>query len=167
MVSSRIFDCGEGIYLLTNPNFGEGDPVRAAGWAESDYWAKRAWETPFSGRLDVPGAQRDGPPSLRFLGRPEILSFATVLDFEKAQPRALVATLLVAKYRVTDGAFLHHAIRGSDGITYFYASDEPLRENLPVALEIRLPGLPGLARAAVVGYAGVMRCPDGGQRPVE
>src|SRR5262249_13115881 len=43
MVSSRIFACGEGLYLLTNPNLGEGDPVRAVGWAESDYWANRVW----------------------------------------------------------------------------------------------------------------------------
>src|SRR5258708_38865617 len=141
MVSRRIFACGEGIYLLTNPNFGEGDPVRAVGWAESDYWAKRVWETPFSGQLDAPGAQWSGPPSLRFLVRPEVLSFASVLDFEKAQPGARKATVLVAKYRVTDGAFLHHVINGTDGITYFYASDEPLPEDLPVALEIGLPEL--------------------------
>jgi len=43
------------------------------------------------------------------------------------------------KYQVTDGAFLHHEINGTDGITYFYAPGEPLPEDLPVALEIRLP----------------------------
>jgi hypothetical protein len=139
MVSGDIFTCGGGIYLLTNPNFGEGDPVRAVGWAESDYSAKRAWETPFSGGLEAPRAQWDGPPSLRFLGRPEILSFGSVLDFEKAQPGARKATVLVAKYRITDGGFLHHVINGTDGITYFYMSDEPLSEDLPVALDVRLP----------------------------
>jgi hypothetical protein len=139
MVRNRIFACGEGIYLLTNPKFGQGDPVRAVGWAESDYWAERVWETPFSGQLDAPTAQWGGPPSLRFLGRPEILSFASVHDFEKAQPAARKATVLVAKYRVADGAFLHHIINGTDGVTYFYASDEPLPDDLPVALEIRLP----------------------------
>ena len=139
MVRNRIFACGEGIYLLTNPKFGEFDPVRAVGWAESDYWAERVWETPFSGQLDAPPAQWSPPPSLRFLGRPKVLSFASVHDFEKSQPGARKATMLVAKYRVTDGAFLHHIINGTDGITYFYASDEPLPEDLPVALEIRLP----------------------------
>jgi hypothetical protein len=139
MVRSRIFACGEGIYLLTNPRFGEGDPVRAVGWAESDYWAERVWETPFSGELDAPEAQWDGPPSLRFLGRPEVLSFAKVLDFEKARPGARKVTVLVEEYRVTDGAFLHHVINGTDRIKYFYASDEPMPEDLPVALEIQLP----------------------------
>jgi hypothetical protein len=139
MVSNRIFACGEGLYLLTNPNFGEGDPVRAAGWAGSDYWARRVWETPFSGQLDAPDSQWFGLPSLRFLGRPEDLSFASVLDFEKARPGARKATVLVAKYRTTDGAFLHHAINGTDGITYFYASAEPLPEDLPVGLELELP----------------------------
>jgi hypothetical protein len=139
MVRKRIFACGEGIYLLTNPKFGQGDPVRAVGSAESDYWAERVWETPFSGQLHAPTAQWGGPPSLRFLGRPEILSFASVHDFEKAQPAARKATILVAKYRVADGAFLHHVINGTDGVTYFYASDEPLPDDLPVALEIRLP----------------------------
>jgi hypothetical protein len=138
MIGSRIFACGQGIYLLTNPHFGERDPVYAVSWAESDYWAKRAWEKPFSGRLDAPLAQWSGPPSLRFLGRPKILQFASVLDFERAQPGARKATVLVAEYRITDGAFLHHAINGTDGITYFYASDKPLPEDLPVALEIML-----------------------------
>jgi hypothetical protein len=139
MVRSRIFACDEGIYLLTNPKFGEGDPVRAVGWAESGYWAERVWETPFSGQLDAPTAQRGGPPSLRFLGRPEFLSFANVYDFEKSQPGARKATVLVAKYRVSDGAFLYHVINGTDGVAYFYASAEPLPDDLPVALEIRLP----------------------------
>jgi hypothetical protein len=139
MIRNRVFACGEGIYLLTNPKFGEGDPVRAVGWAESDYWAQRVWETPFSGPLEAPPAQWRSLPSLRCLGRPEVLSFARVHDFERAQPSARKVTMLVAKYRVTDGAFLHHTINGTDGITYFYASDEPLPEDLPVAFEIRLP----------------------------
>src|SRR5215468_7365980 len=87
MVRRRIFACGEGIYLLTNPNFGEGDPVRAVGWAKGDSWAMHTWEM-FSGPLDAPVGQWAGPPSLGFLGRPEVLSFASVLDFEKAQPEA-------------------------------------------------------------------------------
>jgi hypothetical protein len=81
-------DAPQEIVDKSSTNFGEGDPVRAVGWAESDYWAKRVWETPFSGRLDAPGAQWGGPPSLWFLGRPEVLSFASVLDFEKARPGA-------------------------------------------------------------------------------
>lgn len=80
-----------------------------------------------------------GLTATRFLGRPEVVSFASVLDFEKAQPGARKATVLVAKYRVTDGAFLHHVINGTDRITYLYASDKLLPEDLPVALGIRLP----------------------------
>jgi hypothetical protein len=145
MVGNRIFACGEGFYLLTNPNFGGGDPVRAVGWAESDYWAQRVWETPFSGQMDPPGVRRGGPPSLRFLGRPEVLSFARVFKFENAQPGARKATLLVADYRVSDGAFLQNVINGTGGIKYFYATGEPLPlpeaipDDLPVAIEVRLP----------------------------
>ena len=143
MIGNRIFACGEGIYLLTNPNFGEGDPVRAVGWAESDYWAKRVWENPFSGQLDRPRVRRCNLPSLQFIGRPEVLSFDRVFDFEKAQSEARKATVLVANYRVSDGTFLQNMINGADGIKYFYASEEPLPEiipdDLPVAIEIRLP----------------------------
>jgi hypothetical protein len=140
MIRSRIFACGEGIYLLTNPNFGAGDPVRAVGWAASDYWAERVWETPFRGQLAPPEAQWASLPSLRFLGRPEDLSFASVFDFEKARPGARTATALVATHRFTDGAFLHHDVNSMDGLTYFYPSDEPIPpDELPVALEVALP----------------------------
>jgi hypothetical protein len=139
MVGDRIFACGEGIYLHTNPNFGGDDPVGIVGWAESDYWARRVWEVPFSARLDAPGAQWGGPPPLRFLGRPEVLSFASVLDFEKAQPGARKVTVATAHYRLSDGVFLFREIHGTDGITYSYASNEPLPDDLPVAVAILLP----------------------------
>src|SRR3989442_1386973 len=54
-IGDRIFGCEGGLYLLTNPRRGPGDPVRAVGWAESDYWAKRFWDNPpFSGDLTAP-----------------------------------------------------------------------------------------------------------------
>jgi len=66
-----VFACGGGLYLLTNPRFGPAEPVRAVGWAESDYWARRTWDNPpFRGDLTIPPLQWDGPPSLTFLGRP-------------------------------------------------------------------------------------------------
>src|SRR5262245_51119448 len=78
LVGSCTFACGEGIYLVSNPDVGEGDPVYAVGWAMSDYWAENTWEMWPSTLSDAPEAQHAGPPSLGFLGRPEVLSFARV-----------------------------------------------------------------------------------------
>lgn len=139
-LSNRVFTCGGGLYLMTNPKHGDGDPVRAVGWAQSDYWAQRAWESPpFRGELAPPLPQWDRPPSLEFLGRPEDLSFGSVRAFEKAQPEARKATLVNATYRLTDGAFLYCAINGTDGVTYIYGSNDPKPDQQPVAIEFRLP----------------------------
>jgi hypothetical protein len=134
----RIFACGEGIYLLTNPRFRDGDPVYAIGWAQSDYWARRSWEVPFSGELSPSPAVWDGVPSLDFLGRPGVLLFAALLDFERKQPDAKV-TLLYGCYRFADGAFLYTAISGTGGITFIYSSNEPDATDEPVAIQLRLP----------------------------
>jgi len=139
LLSNRIFTSGEGIYLLTNPMFGEGDPVYAVGWAQSDYWAKRAWEVPFSGQLTAPPAQWGGPPSLQFLSRPKLLSFVAVLDFERTRPGAKTVTLFDGSYRFADGAFLYSAIHGTDGLTFIYESNAPNSTDQPVAIEFRLP----------------------------
>jgi hypothetical protein len=125
---------------MTNPKRGSGDPVRAVGWAESDYWAVRCWAVPpFAGNLSLEQTQWRPPPSLGFLGRPEDLSFAVVREFESAQPHAKTATLVDAKYRITDGAFLYCAIHGANGIIYIYSSNNPANEDRPVALEFKLP----------------------------
>jgi hypothetical protein len=140
LLSNRVYSCGEGLYLLTNPKFGEGDPVRAVGWAESDYWAKRAWGIPpFDGELSSPPPQWERPPSLEFLSRPKVLSFGSVRDFESAQPGAKTVTLVNAKYRLTDGAFLYCTIHGTNGIMYIYASNQPEPADQPVAIEFNLP----------------------------
>src|SRR5580658_645293 len=116
-IGGRLFSCGAGWYLMTNPKFGDGDPVRAIGWAESDYWAKRIWVVPpFSEQLNPPSPQWDGVPSLQAFGRPEVLSFRNVRDFESTQPGAKTVTLVDASYRLTDGAFLYCAIHGTNGI---------------------------------------------------
>lgn len=138
-LGGRVFSFNNGVYLRSNPNHGEGDPVFAVCWAESDYWAQRAWTYPhFAGDLTPPPPQYDGPPSLASVGKPNDLSFGSVLGFERAQPGALVATLTVATYRITDGAFMHSDIRGSGRVTYCYGSTDPKTLDLPVAIEVRL-----------------------------
>lgn len=136
-----VFSCGGGIYLMTNDSFGEGDPVRAVGWAESDYWARRCWASPpFPGDLNPPPAQWGAPPSLAFLGRPARLSFGEVREYELAQPGGTSPTLVTARYRVmTDGKFLSVKIRGAGGVSYFYPSNKPKSADEPVAIEIELP----------------------------
>jgi len=139
-LGTGIFTCGDGLYLLSNSDYGEGDPVVAVGWAESDYWAKRTWDNPpFRGDLTAPQPEWRPPPSLAFLGRPQPLSYASIRDFEGAQPGARKATLLDATYRMTDGAFLYCTINGAQGITYVYASNHPKPNDEPVALEFQLP----------------------------
>jgi hypothetical protein len=114
--------------------------VRAVGWAQSDYWAQRAWESPpFRGELAPPPPQWDRTPSLEFLGRPKDLSFGSVRDFESAQPGARKATLVNATYRLTDGAFLYCAINGTDGVTYIYGSSDPKPDHSCFALSRPFP----------------------------
>jgi hypothetical protein len=136
----RVFSLGNGCYALTNPSRGDGNPVRAVGWAESDYWAARAWANPpYNGTLDPPPPQWQPVPSLAFRGRPEVLCFKKVVDFEtlRSGPKAI---LVDARYRLTDGAFLFFGVNGSDGLTYIFGSHDPSPEDEPVALEFRLPG---------------------------
>lgn len=139
-VADRVFTCGGGLYLMTNSEDGEGDPVRAVGSAQSDYWAKRAWQNPpFPGDLTLPPPQSNVLPSLQFVGRPENLSFADIRNFESAQAGARKLAMVRASYRLTDGAFLYCAIHGANGITYIYASNNPRPRDWPVAIEFRLP----------------------------
>jgi hypothetical protein len=139
-LSPRLYTLGDGYYLMTNPRRGEGDPVRGVGWAASDYWARRAWDNPpFAGDLDsVPPAQWQ-QPSLEFLGRPQPLTFASVCAYESARSGARVATLVTASYRFKDGAFLALRVSGADGVIYDYPEPEAKPDELPVAVEFRLP----------------------------
>ena len=142
----RLFTCGGGFYLMTNPDFGDGDPVYAVGWAESDHWARRAWERPpYAGDLTPPAAQWK-PPSLLFLGLPEDLSYASVYSFETArcETGAQKASLIGGSFRLTDGAFLHRTVKGApgSGISYIYAAAKPTPKDPPVALEFMLPEHP-------------------------
>jgi hypothetical protein len=75
---------------------------------------------------------------MTFLGRPEVLAFRNVYEFEQAQTCAKKVTLENASYRMTDGAFLYVNVSGVDGVTYFYASTKPAPTDLPVAFELRL-----------------------------
>ena len=139
----HLFTCGSGVYLVTNSNFGQGDPVLAVGWAESDYWAHRAWDRPpFRGDLHPLPPEWGPPPSLAFLGRPARLGFQALRKFEAAQPGAATVTLVTAGFRFPDGAFLSCEIHAEDGITYFYASPNPKRDDQPVAIEFELPERP-------------------------
>jgi RHS repeat-associated protein len=122
-LDEELFTLGGGLYLMTNPNFGEGDPVRAVGWAESDYWARRCWTIPFKDELAPPPPQWGPPPSLQFTGRPASLAFGAVRAWERAQPGALAPILVSARYRISiDGAFLYVKIAGAGGVTFFYPS---------------------------------------------
>jgi hypothetical protein len=90
--------------------------------------------------LEAPTPQWGSPPSLRFLGRPEVLSFEAVKDFERRRLSALQALgMEKAHYRVTDGAFMSVEIKGADGLFYIYGSNEVGPDDLPVAIEFRLP----------------------------
>jgi len=140
LLGGRVFTCGDGWYLMTNPRRGLGDPVHSVGWAQSDYWARRSWEVPpFAGGLVPPQPQRLEVPSLRALGRPDVLAFEKVREFESRQPGAKTVTMVDARYRLTDGAFLFCAIHGCGGVTYIYASNEPGSSDQPVALQFQLP----------------------------
>jgi len=139
-LTERLFAVGHGLYLITNPRRGDGDPVLSVGWAESDYWARRAWENPpFRGDLTVPPPQWRPAPSLVFLARPASLAFGTICDFEQRQPGARIATLVTGVYRLTDGAFLHCRVSGLYGVSYFYESNDPRPGDEPSAIEFRLP----------------------------
>jgi hypothetical protein len=135
-----LFTCENGLYLMINRNRGHGDPVRSIGWAESDSWALRVWNNPpFPGGLSAPPEPKWAPPpSLTSFGRPDTLSFKDVVHLEKSRLGPGAATLVTAKYGITDGAFLCLAVNGADGITYFYPSNKPGPNHQPVAIEFKL-----------------------------
>jgi hypothetical protein len=136
-LGDRVFRCGDGVYLITRKRDPEG-AVRGVGWAESDYWAQRAWLVPFPGGLEAP-TPRWRPPSLGFLGRPEVLTFQAVKKFERPRCHAPRVLRELAHYRVTDGAFMYVEISGADGLSYIFGSNEVRPDDLPVAIEFRLP----------------------------
>lgn len=140
-LGGRLFTCGDGFYLMTNPDFGDADPVYAVGWAESEHWARRAWELPpYAGDLTPPAPQWE-PPSLAFLGLPEDLSYKSVYSFEtnRAGTGAQKASLIGGRFRLTDGAFLHRTVKGADGISFIYAAAKPKPTDPPVAIGFTLP----------------------------
>lgn len=139
-LSERVHALGNGFYLRTNPRRGSDDPVLSVGWAESDYWARRVWDLPpYQGDLSVPPAQWRPPPSLAFLDRPEHLTFEGVRHFEQERLGKPAPTMINARYRLTDGAFLCVEVRGADGVFYYFGSTGPEPADEPVAIEIRLP----------------------------
>src|SRR5689334_1427176 len=102
-----VFALGEGLFVLINPVHGDGDHAYGLGWAESDYWALRAFDGPqFKGDLNhPPPPEWKPPPSLTFLGRPASLSFKTIRDHERERTGPGNVTLVTAHYRMVDGAF--------------------------------------------------------------
>lgn len=136
-----VFTCDNGLYLMTNRNFGERDPVWGVGWAESDYWAKRVWGSP-SLALDLGASPpaRWPLPQLTELGRPADLSYGSVLDYERSRPGARPGLSWTANYRMTDGAFRNVELCGVKGrVRHYFASSELSVDDLPVAIEFRLP----------------------------
>lgn len=139
-LSERLYALGNGFYLRTNPRRSSEELVLSVGWAESDYWAMRCWDNPpYRGDLSIPPAQWGPPPSLVFLDRPEHLTFESVCQFERERLSKPSVTMVNARYRMTDGAFLSIEVRGSDGVLYYFASTGPEPADEPVAIEIRLP----------------------------
>lgn len=139
-VTTPVFTCDNGLYLMANRNFGDGDPVWGVGWAESDHWARRVWGNPSgTGDLDdIPPAQWP-LPSLVDIGRPESLSYGSVLAFEQSLPGARAGLAANGNYRVTDGGFLSAELRGIGGlIRHYFGTNEPMQSTLPVAIEFRL-----------------------------
>jgi hypothetical protein len=141
-LGGRVFACGDGVYLRVNPRRGEGDPVYAVCWADSDYWARRAFSgPPFTGDVGpsaAPPSQWGPPPALVDTGRPRSLTFRDLGAYERSLPGAKTAILLNASYRLTDGAFLCCELKGQDGVTCFFASNEPAPADEPIAIEFRL-----------------------------
>ena len=139
-LGDRVFALGNGLFVLVNPVHGGGDRAYGVGWAESDYWATRAFDGPqFRGKLDdPPPPQWKPPPSLAFLGRPTVLSFKTISDHERGLTGPSNVILVTAHYRMTDGAFLSVSVNGANGIKYTYASNDPRPADQPVALEVGL-----------------------------
>lgn len=140
-LGDRVSGLGNGLYVLVNPVRGAGDQAYAVGWAQSDYWARRAFDgAQFRDDLTPPPPHWRLSPSLAFLGRPSNLSYKTIKEYEKARTGANNLLLVTAHYRITiDGAFLYCSVNGSDGITYMYASNRPKARDEPVAIEFRLP----------------------------
>jgi hypothetical protein len=115
------------------------DEVRFVGWAENDYWAQRAWQTPFAGPLSVRPPRETPIPSLAFAGRPEPLTFGSITAFEAKQP-GWSSSSIGGNYRITDGLFVCVEVRGRDGVRYSFASRDPRPADPPAAFSLQLPG---------------------------
>ena len=139
----RAFECGSGLFLVTSPESGDGDAVRAVGWAESGHWAWLVWDNQgMGGRIPAPPPRRWTPPSLAFLGRPADPSFGTVRAFDRTRAGAGLDAILVPHRRETDGSFLYLEVYTPSGIRYLYGSPDPTPEDLPVAIEVPLNAHP-------------------------
>jgi hypothetical protein len=138
-MSDVVYALGSGLFLVTNPIVGEGDLVVEVAWAESNYWAGRAFDNPYRGDLTPTTPQWRPPPSLTFLGRPSHLPFAIVRDFERSRTGPSNVLLVTGHYRMTDGAFLYVSVNGSDRVTYMYASNQPRPGDEPVGIGFMLP----------------------------
>ena len=138
-IGGRLFTLGNGMFLMTNPLRGDDDPVWGVGWAESDYWAERAWSYPnFAGDLTSPPPEWRPLPSLAFMGRPTDLSLGSVVAFERSRLHVPKVTRLNARYRTTDGAFVQYNVEGSDDVKYIFGAPQPKSTDEPVAIEFRL-----------------------------
>ena len=134
-ISKRVSRCGPGLYLIT-PN---GKDVRFVGWAQNDYWALRAWDSPFLGDLTETPPIETPAPSLTFAGRPGTLTFGEITAFEQAQHGWSLISI-TGKYRMTDGRFLYVEVDGSDGVSYCFEATKPKVSDPPTAISLRLTG---------------------------
>jgi hypothetical protein len=148
-LTERLFVCDGGLFLVVGRDVGDGvtDPVTTLGWSESEYWARRVVEnTYFLGDLNTIPEPTWSPLSLVGLGRPEVLSYKNVCDFESTnRADGLGSVQFGADYRffkdgAIDGAFMYHYVdgRAEVRITYYFAQPNPRPADLPVGFQIPL-----------------------------
>jgi hypothetical protein len=134
-VTKTVHSLGGGAYVMTKrtrPNEAWG-----VGWAESDYWARRAWETPFSGDPTADPQPEYATPSAADLGLDGDLKYRAILE-SAGQAPGFGITSVSAQYRMTDGRFLFVTILGSRDAKYYFGSTSPQDSDRPEAIEFGL-----------------------------
>lgn len=131
-MTRRLQTCGGGYYLLVTPST---QVVHSIGWAESDHWAMRCFET-FDGYDLKPPAACFRPPSLAFLGWPSDLTLGNIKSFTESRPDA-VRGGRSGSFRMSDGALTSVEI-DAPGLRFHYPPKAKPRDGL-VALQLRLP----------------------------
>lgn len=131
-LSPRVHAVGSGLYVMTR----EDNLAYAVCWAESEYWARRVGDLPYTGEL-VPPFPTDDLLSAESLGLTAGLEYGAILAHEREQPQFSVISYH-ANYRMTDGAFISLEIDGANRTQYHFGSTKPKKHDRPVAIEFKL-----------------------------